>query len=202
VLRDDTGNLLLTWVDTKGDYHVVQHPADVPLEGRDAVRAVVADRTEGTEDLFYVVDLRTKNGDGAYPVVSMSRGEWEAIAEKRRQKTLAAASPPPPSASASTGTPDQVQPSTKLSVIIYGASWCGACHDAAKHLRRRGVNVVEKDIEEDAQARSEMKAKLARAHMPDTGSIPVIDVRGRIIQGFNAKELDRAIASVTHGDEL
>src|SRR5687768_2991858 len=30
VVRPDTPNLLLTWIDEKGDFHVVQKPADVP----------------------------------------------------------------------------------------------------------------------------------------------------------------------------
>ena len=34
-LKEDTANLLLTWIDDKGDFHVVQKPADVPKEGRD-----------------------------------------------------------------------------------------------------------------------------------------------------------------------
>ena len=39
-IKDDTPNLLLTWIDDKGDFHVVQKPADVPKESRDNVRVV------------------------------------------------------------------------------------------------------------------------------------------------------------------
>ena len=39
-VRDDSQGLLLTWIDEKGDFHVEQKVADVPLIGRDAVRAV------------------------------------------------------------------------------------------------------------------------------------------------------------------
>jgi hypothetical protein len=47
-----------------------------------------------------------------------------------------------------------------------------------------------------------MEQKLKRAGISGRGSIPVIDVRGRILQGFSQRELDRAIAEVTKGEEL
>ena len=205
-LRDDTTDLVLTWLDAKGDFHVVQKVADVPVEGRDAVRVYVLGKQEGTEDLFYVADLRTRTAEGAYAVSTMSRGEWEQLAERRRSKTMAAAGPsgsgsgrPPP---ASTEPPTVTAPISKLTVIVYGAEWCQPCHEAMKYLRRKGINAVEKNIEEDDGARKEMEQKLRRAGIAGRGSIPVIDVRGRILQGFSARELDKAIAEVTKGEEL
>src|SRR5688572_33072023 len=40
-LREDTKNLLLTWVDDQGDFHVVEKVSDVPANGRAQVRVVV-----------------------------------------------------------------------------------------------------------------------------------------------------------------
>jgi glutaredoxin len=203
-LRDDTPELSLTWLDAKGDFHVATKITDVPVEGRDAVRVYVAGKQEGTGDLFYVADLRTRAADGTYPVTTMSRSEWDLLAERRRSRTLAQASPsssspgdPPP-----TSTEQVTPPTSKLTVIVYGAEWCQPCHDAMKYLRRKGINAVEKNIEEDEGARKEMEQKLRRAGIPGRGSIPVIDVRGRILQGFSTRELDKAIAEVTKGEEL
>jgi glutaredoxin len=203
-LRDDTPDLHITWVDAKGDFHVVQRPADVPVEGRDAVRVYVVGREDGTGDLVYVADLRTKLADGTYPVNTLSRSEFEAIAERRRAVTMAAASPSAgrPDAGGAAPPPTTSPAISRLTVIIYGAEWCQACHDAQKYLRRKGIEVVEKDIEEDPNARKEMQAKLARAGISDRGSIPVIDIRGRILQGFSTRDLDKAIAEATKGDEL
>ena len=40
-LTEDTPDLMLTWVDAKGDAHVASKPSEVPAEGRDHVRVVV-----------------------------------------------------------------------------------------------------------------------------------------------------------------
>ena len=81
-------------------------------------------------------------------------------------------------------------------MIIYGASWCGACHEAAAYLRRRGIPFVEKDIEEDRSAALEMKSKLQRNGLPG-GSIPVLDVRGKILVGFSARAVEDALGKAT-----
>jgi glutaredoxin len=77
-------------------------------------------------------------------------------------------------------------------VVIYGAEWCGACHDAARYLRRKGIPYVEKDIEKDPSAAHEMQTKLASRGLR-AGSIPVIDVRGKVMVGFNPAEIDAAL---------
>ncbi|MGH7329862.1 MAG: glutaredoxin family protein, partial [Polyangiaceae bacterium] len=79
-------------------------------------------------------------------------------------------------------------------VIIYGASWCGACHEAEAYLRKKNVPFVDKDIEKDAVAAREMQGKLRQAGLP-SGSIPVIDVHGKVMVGFNAAEIDQALGT-------
>src|SRR5262249_36361769 len=63
-LRDETPNLLLTWIDERGAAHTEVHTTDVPANGRSLVRVVLADREDGTRDRFYVADLSTKRPDG------------------------------------------------------------------------------------------------------------------------------------------
>jgi glutaredoxin len=185
-LRDDTPDLLLTWLDARGDFHTAQRPADVPPEGREAVRVVVTSRDEGSaSDLLYVADLNRRGPDGGYVVQSMSRSEWESIAARRRQ----ASAPPAPVGSERGGAA-----ASAVTVVIYGASWCGPCHQAAEYLRGRGVRVVSRDIEAEPDAAAEMRGKLERAGARG-GNIPVIDVMGRLLVGFNPRELDAAVAA-------
>jgi glutaredoxin len=198
VVKPDSEGFLLTWIDDKGDFHVEMKVADVPLMGRDTVRVVDPNREEGTHgDSIFVADLRTLLPDGTYPVHVMKRADFEALAVARREKsgpTLASAAPStPPAEPMAQGAPLPVQPpSNRPAVIIYGADWCGPCHEAAAYLRKKGIAYVEKNVDTDGEAQREMAAKLAKAGLRG-GSIPVLDVRGRVMVGFNPRAVDEAL---------
>lgn len=199
-LTDETPNLLLTWIDERGQTHTTTALSEVPEEGKEQVRVITEDAGHGS--MFYVADLRAKDAEGAYVVRTMPRSDWEAIIAKRREAYRAKHAPPPPPRPDQPPTdvdpPHQAPPSGDVSAIIYGASWCGPCHDAAKYLRKRGVTVVEHDIEREPRYAKEMQRKLRSAGMSG-GSIPVIDVGGTILQGFSRRALDRAIVTAKRG---
>jgi len=194
-VKADTPNLLLTWIDPQGDFHVVQKPAEVPSEARKQVRVVVVDKEAGTGELVYVADLNETAPDGSYRMKTFTRAQWDELGASRRKARLEALAPsvvPPPAASAlaSAGAP-KGSPS-KVVAVIYGASWCKPCHQAADYLKGRGVTVIQKDIEESEAAQAEMRQKLERAGRGGA-SIPVIDVMGQILIGYSPSSLDRAI---------
>ena len=199
VVKPDSAGLLLTWIDDKGDFHVETRSADVPIMGRDTVRVVDPAREAPPGDNVVIADFRQAGADGSYPVRTMARADFEAIAVARRQEkgpTLAAAAP----SAVATDTAAQgaaqgaepTKPSTRPVVIIYGAEWCSACHDAARYLRRKGVAYIEKDIEKEPEAAREMQEKLASRGLRG-GSIPVIDVRGKVMVGFDPEQIDAAL---------
>ncbi len=208
VVNDSSDGLLLTWIDEKGDFHIVEKVKDVPLIGRDVVRVVDPVTYDVTHpERIFVADLRTAAPDGSYPVRVEPRATFDGLAEARRSKnglTLSNAAAPPSSApqpASPSGASSQVasagrdpNASPRPAVILYGASWCGACHQAAAYLKRKGIAFIEKDIEEDANAAREMQSKLAHAGMHG-GSIPVLDVRGKIMIGFNPQEVDSALGA-------
>jgi glutaredoxin len=204
VLKPDSAGLLLTWIDDKGEFHVEDKVADVPITGRDAVRVVDPNREDGTHsDRIFVADLRTLRDDGTYPVRVTTRAEFDALALARREQrgpTLASAAPSQSGAPAPPADPTQAAPDPnrqdpnagRPAVIIYGAEWCGPCHEAQAYLRKKGITFVEKDVDKDPGAAREMQSKLQRAGKPG-GSIPVLDVRGKILVGFNARAVDDAL---------
>ncbi len=204
LVRQETEGLLLTWIDEKGDFHVEQKVSDVPLIGRDAVRVVDPSREEGTHsDKVFVADMRVAQASGNFPVRTMTRLEFDQLAVLRRQKQGVATMPSAaPSAEVPFAVQQPQQPNApnapepgavaRPQVVIYGASWCSACHDAAAYLRQRGVAYVEKDIEVDADAAREMRSKLAKNGLR-SGSIPVLDVRGKVMVGFNSHSVDEAL---------
>ena len=198
-IKADTPNLLLTWIDDKGDFHVVDKPGEVPAEARGAVRVVATDKEAGTGEQVYVADLNQTAPDGSYKLKTLSRGAWDELGASKRKSRLEALAPASaaPSSSSAPNAGDAPRVAAKAAqgsvlAIIYGASWCKPCHDAEAYLRAHGANVIKKDIEENEAAAGEMRQKLARAGMGGA-SIPVIDIMGRILVGFSPSALDRAL---------
>lgn len=182
VVTDASTDLMFTWLDEGGAGHVEQRAADVPAAAREAVR--VSDPAhDPPPGEVWIVDLRSAPPGGAYPVHTMKRAEWEGLALSRRDGGGLVARPAA-----------SVLPEARPPVIIYGASWCGPCHKAAAYLEQRGIAFVQKDIEADGSATREMQAKLAKAGKRG-GSIPVLDVRGRILVGFDSRQLDDALGA-------
>ncbi len=205
-VKADTPNLLLTWIDDKGDFHVVQKPADVPTEGRKTVRVVVTSREEGTGKLVYVANLDETTATGAYRLKTMPRTDWEELGASKRKSRLEALAPSalgsaaPPAGSENPGTrppgagAGDRAPASGVVAIVYGADWCKPCHDAERYLKQRGVTVVKKDIEKNEVAADEMRKKLERAGRGGA-SIPVIDIMGQIQVGFSPAALEQALES-------
>jgi glutaredoxin len=196
-LTDDTKNLLLTWIDDKGDFHVVQQIAEVPEDRREKVRVIVTTKPEGTGQLVYVANLAKKQSDGAYAVDTMTRAQWDAIGADKRKARLEALAPgaKPLTSAAPAGATGEVE------ATIYGADWCKPCHDAEHLLKKLGVTVTKLNIEKSAAAHREMQKKLLRVNKGGA-SIPVIDVGGQIFVGFNAVALKRAVEQARQRETL
>jgi glutaredoxin len=163
--------------------------------GQESVRVVDSTREPPSPDEVFVADVRQASVDGTYLVHTMARADFEGIAVSRRAKagpTMASVAPPQPGApAASDEAAGQMKPALPV-VVIYGAEWCSACHDAARYMRRKGIPYVEKDIEKDPVAAREMEEKLAK-HRMRSGSIPVIDVRGTVMVGFDPEQIEAAL---------
>ena len=190
VVTKDSAGLLFTWIDEAGEFHVESTASAVPDAERATVR-VMDPSKEAPAETTFVADLRAAGPDGRYAVKAMPSEAFEKIAVDRRAKkgtaVLAArGAAPPPSGSAAL--------ETAPAVLIYGAEWCGPCHQLQAYLKRKGVPFVEKDIDKDPTAAAEMRQKLARVGQP-AGSIPVVDIKGRILVGFDPGAVDRALAS-------
>ena len=82
---------------------------------------------------------------------------------------------------------------TDRTIVLYGANWCAPCQQAAAFLSLKRVRFVERGIEADHGAAKEMHSKLSRAGLRG-GSIPVLDVGGRILVGFNPQAVSSALA--------
>jgi glutaredoxin 3 len=74
-------------------------------------------------------------------------------------------------------------------VIIYTAVWCGFCRMAKNYMDSLGIKYTEKNVEEEPSAGQEAVEKSGQM------GIPVIDVNGTVIVGFDRLSLDEAFKS-------
>jgi glutaredoxin len=100
--------------------------------------------------------------------------------------------PPPPQPAATTRAAVDTA-KDEAHVVIYGTGWCGYCERARAWFRERQIPFEDRDIEQDPQARDEVRRKCAEAGTRFTGTIPVIDVNGRIIHGFDVRGIETAL---------
>lgn len=197
VVTDASTGLLLTWIDDKGEFHVEESVGKVPEGARQMVRVADPNKDPPSGDRIFVADLRVAGPGGTYPVRIAPRAELEDLVVARRKAHGSVLATAPPASAPGAGSAAGAGPAgeeARPPVIIYGASWCGPCHQAAAYLKKRGVRFVEHDIERDSVAAREMQAKLAKAGRHG-GSIPVIDVRGTILVGFDASAVERALGA-------
>jgi len=71
-------------------------------------------------------------------------------------------------------------------VTIYTTTWCGFCRMAKSYMDKLGVKYEEKDVERDVTAAQEAVKKSGQM------GVPVIDVNGTVILGFDRPGLDQA----------
>lgn len=168
--------LLLVWFDADG-LHTAQKRSEIPEAQRSAVRIDslnVEPDARLDPDHVYVADLRNAGKDGSYPVQKASRAWFDAQVDRAKPQ------PPAPPAN------------EEASVIVYKASWCGACKSAAAYLRSRHVQFIEKDVEKEPGASEEMQRKAQAKGLRPRG-VPVIDFRGEIMLGFDQARLSDLI---------
>ncbi len=82
---------------------------------------------------------------------------------------------------------DTTDPITDPKVTVYSATWCAFCHAAKQYFDKLGVKYVDKDVESDPAAGLEAVNKSGQR------GIPVIDIDGDIILGFDRPRIDEAL---------
>ena len=180
-MRGNAEGFLLTWFDDEGA-HIVEAREAIPAERRGRVRIDRLDLAPEDRDpsTVWLANLNDMNANGAYPVESMDREAFDALLDEAAG--VAFAEPGEDDGTISEGS----------DIVVYGASWCNACQSAAAYFRSQNVPFVERDIEAEPGARAEMQAKARAAGVQPSG-IPVIDVRGTIVTGFDQGRIARLL---------
>lgn len=69
-------------------------------------------------------------------------------------------------------------------VIIFTTPSCGFCNTAKKYFRQQGVRFREVDVSRDEAAARDMTRRSGQQ------GVPVIDIGGRIVVGFDRPKID------------
>ena len=75
----------------------------------------------------------------------------------------------------------------RVDVTLYTTRWCPVCARARRWLRARHIPFDEYDVEADPRAAARFR------RLSPGRTVPVIDVEGRVLVGFDAEDLRRLI---------
>lgn len=75
----------------------------------------------------------------------------------------------------------------KIKVIVYSTSICPWCHIAKDFLKEHKIDFEDKNVGEDEKARAEMFLKSGQF------GVPVIDINGEIIVGFEEDKIKKLL---------
>ena len=76
-----------------------------------------------------------------------------------------------------------------MSVIVYGTPTCPWCHKAKDYLKEKGVDFEDVNVADNQDRQQEMIKK------SDQMSVPVLDINGTILVGFDPGQIDKALAT-------
>jgi len=200
------GRWLFTYAEPKGTFATTDKPDSVPESARAVVRVfdpAAPEKTPGGGRV-YVTNLNEVLSKGRAPARPMSREAFETAAlaahPTGESSPLAAQTMrPAPIPALDGGAASAPPPATAGGppvVTIYGTSWCGACRAARQYFAGRKIPFADKDVEHDADAARELAAKAAKLGVP-TDRVPVIDVRGRLLLGFDKARIEMLLGEPT-----
>jgi len=74
-------------------------------------------------------------------------------------------------------------------ITVYTTPTCAFCHAVKEYFKSKKVEYTEKDLTQDEAA--------AKWVLENTGqlAVPVVDINGKVIVGFDRPSIDHALAS-------
>ncbi len=72
-------------------------------------------------------------------------------------------------------------------VIIFTTPTCTFCRKTKKYLRERGIPFKDVDVSRDAAAARDMVRRSGQQ------GVPVLDIGGKIVVGFDRRKIDRLL---------
>jgi len=195
------GRWLFTYVDPDGTFATTDKAESIPERSRSIARVFdPAGRT--AVDQVYVVNVNELLEGGKATARPMSREAFETAALAQlppgESSPLSAQhmEPAPLPPLGGDGGAPALAAGQKPVATIYGTSWCGACRAARQYFTEKKIPFADKDIERDPAAARELADKASKLGIP-TDRVPVIDVRGRLLLGFDRARIEALLGEAT-----
>jgi glutaredoxin len=202
------GRWLFTYIEPSGAFSTTDKPESVPAASRAAVR--VFDPSDPSKAAptgqVYVANLNDLLKSGRTRARALSREAFETAAlallppgdssPLASHRVEPSPMPAPASGDAGIAAAPPAPASGPPVVTIYGTSWCGACRAARQYFTEKRIPFADKDIERDPAAARELGEKASKLGIP-TDRVPVIDVRGRLMLGFDRARVEALLGEST-----
>ncbi len=189
-ITDDAKGLLFTYLMADGTFTTVESVKDVPEKARSQVIVVdtkLSPEQRRSSQILYVADLTSKRDDGTYPYSLVSRFKFE---RDILRNPIEEGGVLPKECEALVKSP-------KDHVVLYATEWCGVCKAAAAFMKNVKIPFEKKDVEKDPQAQKELSCKALKAGVRLSG-VPVLDVGGKLMVGFDRDSLVNAWKAINH----
>ncbi len=186
-VTSDGGPYLFSYYGEDGKIHDASEVDKIPASARRQVLVRDLGRAPSelqTDRYLYLADLSHPMGDEGFATSVVSRYQFDAQDD-------------PHLALPGDALDETSDGGSERRVIVYGTSWCGACKAAREFLHSHHIPYIEKDIEKDQAAESELARKAKRAGLK-LGGVPVIDVAGQLTMGYDPGTLSRLWAQAQH----
>jgi glutaredoxin len=201
---DAKGKWLYTYADDEGHFVTTDDLEKIPASSRHLVRVIdPARRAPDRGDIVavYVVNADELARSGKVRAGTLSREAFETGAlaqlppgESSPLAGAAAAGAEDPAAPAP--APAKTASGEPAVVTLYGTAWCGACKAARSYLAGRKIPFADKDVEKDPAAARELAQKARRLGI-SADRVPILDVRGRLLIGFDKARFEALLGEAS-----
>ena len=184
VVTDNSSKIMFSWFEgneAKTALDIADIPDGVKKEVRVQDLAVPPDKRN--PEWIFLANLTKKNAEGGYAVRTVHRDKYEQKRHPEQKKN---------SASSDLANADSQSAASQSNVIMYATPHCPHCKKARRWLLEQKIPYNEINLEKDQTAAVALAQKGQAQGVP-TGGVPMFEINGRLIPGFDPAAIRKAL---------